>query len=190
MATHRVARVTKPMDRLQLSAAAAPLTLSPVPTSVRSALTDPDWCRAMEEYEALLSNSTWELVPRPSGDNIVTDKWIFKHKLKADGSLDRYKLKNAFLDGTLSEMIYYSQPTGFVVLAHPQLVCQLNKSLYSLKQAPRAWYHCFASYLVSQGFAEAKSDTSLFIYRHGTDTAYLLLYIDDIILTASSPELL
>jgi hypothetical protein len=44
--------------------------------------------------------------------------------------------------------------------------------------------------LVSLGFVEAKSDTSLFIYRCGIDTAYLLLYIDDIVLTASSPELL
>jgi hypothetical protein len=69
-------------------------------------------------------------------------------------------------------------------------VCQLNKSLYGLKQAPRAWYHFFASYLVSLGFVEAKSDTSLFVYRHGADTAYLLLYVDDIVFTASSPELL
>jgi hypothetical protein len=44
--------------------------------------------------------------------------------------------------------------------------------------------------LVSVGFAEAKSDTSLFIYRRGTDIAYLLLYVDDIILTGSNPELL
>jgi hypothetical protein len=69
-------------------------------------------------------------------------------------------------------------------------VCRLNKSLYGLKQASRAWYHCFASYLVSLGFMEAKSDTSLFVYRRGVDTAYLLLYVDDIVLTASSPELL
>jgi hypothetical protein len=47
----------------------------------------------MEEYEALLSNSTWDLVPRPPGANVVTDKWIFKHKLKADGSLDHYKAR-------------------------------------------------------------------------------------------------
>jgi hypothetical protein len=68
-------------------------------------------------------------------------------------------------------------------------VCQLNKSLYGLKQAPRVWYHCFASYLVSLGFVEAKSDTSLFIYRRGADPAYLLLYVNDIIPIASSPEL-
>jgi hypothetical protein len=237
MVTHRAAGVTKLVDRLQLSTAIAPPTLSPIPTSVRSALADPHWRRAMEEYEALLSNSTWGLVPRPPGANVVINKWIFKHKLKADGSLDRYKarwvlqgftqrpgvdynetfspvvkpttvrvgltltvsrgwpmhqldVKNAFLHSTLSETVYCSQPTGFVDPAHPQLVCQLNKSLYGLKQVPRQWYHCFASYLVSLGFMEDKSDTSLFVYRHGDDTAYLLLYDDDIMLTTSSPKLL
>jgi hypothetical protein len=44
--------------------------------------------------------------------------------------------------------------------------------------------------LVSLGFVEAKLDTSLFVYHRGTDTVYLLLYIDDIILIASQPELL
>jgi hypothetical protein len=67
----------------------------------------------------------------------------------------------------LSEVVYSSQPAGFVDPAHPQLVCRLNKSLYGLKQAPRAWYHCFASYLVSLGFVEAKSNTSLFVYCRG-----------------------
>jgi len=62
--------------------------------------------------------------------------------------------------------------------------------LYGLKQAPRAWYSWFATHLLSLGFLEAKSDTSLFVYQHGSDTSYLLLYVDDIILTASSPELL
>jgi hypothetical protein len=237
MVTRRATGVTNPMDRLQLSVVVAPSTLSLVPTSVRSALADPHCRHAMEEYEALLSNSTWDLVPRPSGANVITDKWIFKHKLKADGSLDRYKarwvlrgftqrlrvdyddtfnpvakrstvrtvltldvsrgwpvhqldIKNAFLHGTLSEIVYCSQPIGFIDSVHPQLVCRLNKSLYGLKQAPRVWYHCFASYLASLGFVEAKSDTSLFIYHRGADTAYLLHYVNDIVLTALSPELL
>jgi hypothetical protein len=69
-------------------------------------------------------------------------------------------------------------------------VCRLNKSLYGLKQAPRAWYHYFASYLISLGFVEAKSNTSLFVYHRGAITTYLLLYVDDIVLTALSPELL
>jgi hypothetical protein len=43
-----------------------------------------------EKYEALLSNSTWDLVPQPPRVNVVIGKWIFKHKFKADGSLDQY----------------------------------------------------------------------------------------------------
>jgi hypothetical protein len=92
MVTRCAVGVTKPVDHLYLFAAAAPPTLSPVPTSVRSALIDLHWHRAMEEeYVALLSNSMWDLVPRLSGANVVTGKWIFKNKLKADDSLDRYK---------------------------------------------------------------------------------------------------
>jgi hypothetical protein len=189
------------------------------------------------EYEALQANHTWDLVPAPPGANVVTGKWIFKLKLHADGSLERYKARyvlrgftqrpgvdfdetfspvvkpatirtvltlamardwpvhqldvtNAFLHGTLTETVYCTQPVGFVDPTQPDMVCKLNKSLYSLKQAPRAWYSRFATFLCSQGFVEAKSDTSLFILRHGSDTAYLLLYVDDIVLTASSLELL
>jgi hypothetical protein len=94
MVTCRATGVTKLVDRLQLSIVTTPPTLSLVLTSVRSALADLHWRRAMDvEYEALLSNNTWNLVPRPSGTNVVTDKWIFKHKLKTNGSLDRYKAR-------------------------------------------------------------------------------------------------
>jgi hypothetical protein len=99
-------------------------------------------------------------------------------------------VKNAFLHGILTETVYCSQPAGFVDSSRPDMVCRLNKSLYGLKQAPRAWNHWFAAFLLTLGFIEAKSDTSLFIYHHGTDTAYLLLYVDDIVLTASSKSLL
>jgi hypothetical protein len=74
MVTRRAARVTKPVDRLQLSAAAAPPIMSPVPTFVRSVLADSHWHRTVAEYEALLSNSTWDLVPRPPGANVVIGK--------------------------------------------------------------------------------------------------------------------
>jgi hypothetical protein len=99
-------------------------------------------------------------------------------------------VKNVFLHGTLSETVFCCQPTGFTDPAHPDLVCRLRKSLYGLKQAPRAWYSRFATYLTTLGFIETKSDTSQFIFRHGPDTVYLLFYVDDIILTASSTELL
>jgi hypothetical protein len=189
------------------------------------------------EYAALLANQTWDLVPRPSGSNIVTGKWIWTHKRRADGTLERYKarwvlrgftqcpgvdydetfspvvkpatvrtvlslaltrgwpvhqldVKNAFLHGILTETVYCSQPAGFVDSSRPDMVCRLNKSLYGLKQPPRACNHRFAAFLLTLWFVEAKSDTSLFIYHHGIDTAYLLLYVDDIVLTASSESLL
>jgi hypothetical protein len=99
-------------------------------------------------------------------------------------------VKNAFLHDTLLETVYCSQPTGFVDPAQPDCFCLLNKSLYGLKEAPRAWYSRFATYITSLGFVEAKCDTSLFVFRRGTDMVYLLLYVDDIILTASSTALL
>jgi hypothetical protein len=99
-------------------------------------------------------------------------------------------VKNAFLHGTLSETVYCSQPTRFVDPAQPDCVCLLNKSLYGLKQVPRAWYNRFATYITSLGFVEAKFDTSLFVFRHGTDIVYLHLYVDDIVITVSSVALL
>jgi hypothetical protein len=230
MRTCGKAGIAQPVDRLNLHA----VPMSPLPRSVRDALSDPNWRSAMQaEFDALIANDTWSLVPRPPGVNLVTGKWIFRHKLHADGSLDRYKahwvlrgltqhpgldydetfspvvkpatvrvilslalsqnwpihqldVKNAFLHGTLTETVYCVQPSGFADSSRPDLVCRLNKSLYGLKQAPRVWHHRFASYLSSIGFVETKSDSSLFIYCRGSDTAYLLLYVDDIVLTASS----
>jgi hypothetical protein len=75
-------------------------------------------------------------------------------------------------------------------LARPDYVRKLKKALYGLKQAPRAWYSCFQAFITSVGFRASQCDTSLFIFTHGTDVAYLLLYVDDIILTALSSSLL
>jgi hypothetical protein len=70
------------------------------------------------------------------------------------------------------------------------MVCKLNKSLYGMKHAPHAEYNRFATYLLSLEFVETKSDTSLFIYHRGSYIVYLLLYVDDTMLTASSSALL
>jgi histone deacetylase 1/2 len=99
-------------------------------------------------------------------------------------------VKNAFLHGLLTEMVYCSQPVGFVDSSRPDMVCRLNRSLYGLKQTPRAWNTRFAVFLLTLGFVEAKSDMSLFLYHHGAKTAHLLLYVDDIVLIASSESLL
>ena len=64
------------------------------PATYRQALVDPAWKAAMqEEFSALQHTATWSLVPRPSGTNIVSCKWIFKVKQHSDGSLDKYKAR-------------------------------------------------------------------------------------------------
>jgi len=62
--------------------------------SVDKALGDQRWCDAMDaEYQALLKNQTWHLVPRPKGKNIIGCKWVYKVKRKSDGTIDRYKAR-------------------------------------------------------------------------------------------------
>jgi hypothetical protein len=78
----------------RVSAAFTTAAISPKPTSVRQGLADPLWHRAMEEeFQALASNNTWELVPLPLCAHVITGKWHFRHKFHVDGSLERYKVR-------------------------------------------------------------------------------------------------
>jgi hypothetical protein len=99
-------------------------------------------------------------------------------------------VSNSFPHGYLSEQVYCQQPTGFVDAEHPDRVCLLSRSLYGLKQAPCAWYQRMVAFLHQLGFRSTRSDASLFVYRQGSDAAYLLLYVDDIILTTYNDALL
>nr|XP_020201552.1 uncharacterized mitochondrial protein AtMg00810-like [Aegilops tauschii subsp. strangulata] len=99
-------------------------------------------------------------------------------------------VSKAFLHDHLEEQVYCEKPTIFFDASLPGHVCLLSRSLYGLKQAPRAWYQWIAGFLQTLGFSVTHSDASLFVYQHGDTTAYLLLYVDDIILTPSSATLL
>jgi hypothetical protein len=103
-------------DRLTLAASTSPSTPSPIPSSVKAALGDPNWRVAMEdEYGALMSNGTWELVVGPRGSNVVTGKWVFTHKLRADGSFDRYKARWILRDFTQCHGVDYDETFSPVV---------------------------------------------------------------------------
>jgi hypothetical protein len=66
--------------------------VSPIPRTYHQALADPHWSAAMrDKHDALLQNNTWQLVPKPPGANIVSGKWVFRHKYHSDGTLSRYK---------------------------------------------------------------------------------------------------
>lgn len=80
------------------------------------------------------------------------------------------------------------QPPGFENANSPHFICKLDKAIHGLKQVPRAWYHCLSSRLLELGFTPSKSDTSLFIYHRRNVTIFMLIYVDDIIVTGSSSE--
>jgi histone deacetylase 1/2 len=100
--------------------------------------------------------------------------------------LRQLDVQNAFLHGILEEEVYMKQPPGFESGTNSHLVCKLDKASYGLKQAPRAWYSRLSSKLISLGFRASKSDMSLFINRKSGVVIYMLIYVDDIIVTASS----
>jgi hypothetical protein len=83
-----------PREPLILTATTTTMPSSPISTSVRAALANPNWSVAIEEeYGALLSNGTWEFVLRPRDSNVITGKWIFTHKSLSDGTFDCYKYR-------------------------------------------------------------------------------------------------
>nr|KYP56497.1 Retrovirus-related Pol polyprotein from transposon TNT 1-94 [Cajanus cajan] len=79
------------------------------------------------------------------------------------------------------------QPPGFEV-EDKSLVCKLNKALYGLKQAPRQWFDRLKFTLLQFGFQASKCDPSLFMYKHQDQIIFLLVYVDDIIITGSSSQ--
>ena len=79
-----------------------------------------------------------------------------------------------------------TQPPGYHHPQFPNHICKLHKAIYSLKQAPRAWFSHLSNRLLALGFHSSKLDSSLFIYRTSIVTIYVLIYVDDIIITSSS----
>nr|GEW75779.1 copia protein [Tanacetum cinerariifolium] len=123
--------------------------------------------------------------------NMVHSMKLFKHKFHADGTLSRYKARLVANDSSQQLGVDFNETFSPVVkLATIRTVYGLHRSLYGLKQAPRAWFQQFAGYATRTRFSHSRAESSLFIYTHGYQVAYLLIYVDDIILTTSSTALL
>ena len=83
-----------------------------------------------------------------------------------------------------------AQPPGFVDRDNPTHVCKLKKTIYGLKQAPRAWYLELRQFLIESGFTNSHANTSLFILHSSDITIYLLVYVDDIIITGTNTNII
>ncbi|CAL8997528.1 unnamed protein product [Prunus brigantina] len=207
------------------------------PSSVEEALMDPNWKQAMnDEMQALQKNSTWELVPLPSGKRTVGCRWIYTIKLKADGSIEWYKarlvvkgytqrygmdyqetfapvakintvrilislaanldwplhqfdVKNAFLHGDLEEEVYMDPPPGCNLSSESKhYVCKLKKSLYGLKQSPRAWFGRLTKSMRAFGYKQSNFDHTLFLKHKENKITTLIVYVDDMIVTGDDPD--
>lgn len=96
-------------------------------------------------------------------------------------------VKTAFLNGDLKENVFMSQPEGFAVKGHEHKVCKLVKSLYGLKQAPRAWYEKLTEHLLKLNFKHFDlDDATLFVKKVGKTVVYLVVYVDDLLMTGNN----
>ena len=90
-------------------------------------------------------------------------------------------VKSAFLYGTIDEEVYVSQPPGFVDPTFPNKVYKVEKALYGLHQALRAWYETLSNYLLENGFRRGTIDKTLFVKKVKSDIIMFQVYVDDII---------
>ena len=93
---------------------------------------------------------------------VATIRLVLPLAVSRGWKLRQLDVKNVFLHGVLEEEVYIKQPPGYESDAHMGHICKLDKALYGLKHAPRAWYPRLSSKLQSLGFSPSKADTSLF----------------------------
>ena len=122
--------------------------------------------------------------------NPPTVRVILSLVVQFNWPLRKLDVSYAFLHGFLREEVYMVQPPGYVNQAHPTHVCKLLKSLYGLKQAPRAWFERLSTKLLHLGFQASLLDSSLFIFKQGSLVVYLLVYVDDIVMSSNNPQFL
>ena len=108
-----------------------------------------------------------------------------------DMELHQMDVQTAFINGTLEEEIYMTQPEGYVEESTEHLVCKLKKSLYGLKQASRCWFKTMDSFLKDSGYEQCKSGSLLYIKRVGGEELMIIaLYVDDMLIASNSKKML
>ncbi|GKC86149.1 putative ribonuclease H-like domain-containing protein [Tanacetum coccineum] len=170
------------------------------PKKVNQAFDDVSWVEAMQEelLQFKLLN-VWTLVDLPKGK-----KAIGRNKKYHKGIVVRNKpecrqdhrqegghrlMMNTFLYGTIEEEVYVNQPPGFEDPEFPNKVYKVEKALYGLHQAPRAWYETLSTYLLENGFRRGTIDKTLFIKKIKNDILLVQVYVDDIIFGSTKKSL-
>jgi histone deacetylase 1/2 len=139
--------------------------------------------RGFTQQHGIDYGDTFSPVVKPA-----TVRLVLSLAISRDWCLRQVDVSNAFLHGFLTEDVYMQQPPGFEDDRHPSYVCKLQRSIYGLKQSPRAWYARLSQLLHQLGFVSSKADTSLFIFSRSGVHIYMLVYVDDIVIAGSTPE--
>ncbi|GKA12098.1 putative ribonuclease H-like domain-containing protein [Tanacetum coccineum] len=151
------------------------------PKKVIHALKYPSWIEAMqEELLQFKLQEVWTLVDLLNGKRVIGSKWVFRNKKDERGIVIRNKARLVAQGGKIEEEVYVCQPPGFEDPDFPDRVYKVEKALYGLHQAPRAWYETLSTYLLDNGFQRGKIDKTLFIKRHKDEfygRTYILLGI-------------
>ncbi|GJS68851.1 putative ribonuclease H-like domain-containing protein [Tanacetum coccineum] len=155
----------------------------------------------------------WTLVDLPNGKRAIGTKWVYRNKKDERSIVIKNKarlivglfmsinasfkdfvvyqmdVKSAFLYGKIEEEVHVCQPPGFEDPDFPDRVCKVEKALYGLYQAPRAWYETLSTYLLDNGFQRGKIEKTLFIRRDKSDILLVQVYVDDIIFGSTKNSL-
>ncbi|GKC14718.1 putative ribonuclease H-like domain-containing protein [Tanacetum coccineum] len=140
------------------------------------------------------AQEVWTLVDLPYDKRAIGTKWVYRNKKDERGIVIRNKarlmdVKSAFLYGKTKEEVYVCQPLGFEDPKFPDKIYKVEKALYGLHQAPRAWYETLSTYLLDNGFQRVQIDRTLFIKRIKSDILLVQVYVDDIIFGSTKKEL-
>ncbi|PKU78985.1 Retrovirus-related Pol polyprotein from transposon TNT 1-94 [Dendrobium catenatum] len=118
---------------------------------------------------------------------MATIRMLITVALNKQWQITQLDITNAFLHGELHDEVYMKQPRGFEDSNHPNHVCKLHKSIYGLRQSPRQWFHKLTSFLQTLGFGFSRADPSLLIFHKNNIHLFVLIYVDDILITGNNP---
>nr|GEW23583.1 hypothetical protein [Tanacetum cinerariifolium] len=141
-----------------------------------------------EEVLQFKIQKVWILVNLPFGKMVIRTKWVYRNKKDERGLVVRNKVRLVAQGHTQEEWIDYHETDDILVRLFkannpkfPNKVYKVVKALYSLHQAPRAWYATLSTLLVQSGYRRGLIDKTLFIKKDKKDIMLVQVYVDDII---------
>ncbi|GJW90262.1 putative ribonuclease H-like domain-containing protein [Tanacetum coccineum] len=156
------------------------------PKKVIQALEDPSWMEAMqEELLQFQLQKVWTLVNLPNGKRAIGTKWVFRNKKDKSWIVVRNKARLVAQGYTQEEGIDYNEVFALFL----DKVYKVEKALYGLHQAPKAWYETLSTYLIKNGVRRGTIDKTLFIKKDKGDILLVQVYVDDIIFGSTKKSL-